>query len=161
MLLSLSLVSIEYIIDDPTVLKDIHPSADSASSTTGSDDEQQSSRYRFAQIKAKFEQRSSANVMTSASPSSVASSQSTTRQNSSRRTSNDSLTTDRPAMPMPDASALHSDHRQRTGSSGRQPMASETSNTSSSRRLNSVDEADEEVRRLHRLSKFSGRTRDV
>jgi len=120
----------EYIIEDPSLLKEIKPSIDSTSSTTGSDDEQQSSKNKFAQIKAKFEQKSLTNVMASpSSSSSVASSHTTTRRNSNK--SNDSLPINRTNISVSVA----------------QPIS--TASNSSFRRVNSADEADEEVRRIH------------
>jgi len=143
-------VYLEYIIEDPSLLKEIKPSVDSTSSTTGSDDEQQSSKHKFAQIKAKFEQKSFTNVMASpTSSSSVASSHTTTRRNSNqqiddlntrnRRESNDSLSMNRPNTNVPIAPSISTNSQH-----------SRTVIDSSFQRLHSADEADEEVRRIHR-----------
>ncbi|CAF2409453.1 unnamed protein product [Rotaria sp. Silwood2] len=149
---------IQYIIDDPNLLKEIKPSIDSTSSTTGSDDEQQSLKNKFAQIKAKFEQKSSINIMASPSSSSLASSNTTTttRQNSdqqtndlytrNRRGSTDLSTINRNNIEIPIASRISSNASQNTlNSQHLQPTLN-----SSIRRLNSADDADEEVQRIHR-----------
>ena len=123
---------LEYIIDDPSLLQEVKPPLDSTSST-GSDDEQQSSKHKFAQIKARFEQKSVTNVMASPSSSSVASSNTTTP----RRNSN---TNNRTNVDIPPAPPMLSNASNR----------SQTSSVSSFRRVNSADEADEEVQRIHR-----------
>ena len=134
---------LEYIIEDPTFLNEIKPTRDSTSSETASDDEQQSAKNKFAQIKAKFEKKSFTNVMASPSSSSVASSQTATRQSSShRRDSTDSM---------------NKNHRNNYNAPLPPPPALSTSNSQSSRsisntsfrRVNSVEEADEEVQRIH------------
>ena len=112
------------------MLKEIQPTKDSTSSESPSDDEQQSSKHKFAQIKAKFEKKSLINVMASPSSSSVASSQTATRPNSYRRDSNDPYRNS--YNPPSSTSASHQ---------------TSSSNTSF-RRLNSAEEADEEVQRI-------------
>ena len=150
------MVDLEYIIEDPSLLKEINPSADSTSSSTGSDDEQQSSKHKFAQIKAKFEQKSFTNVMASPSSSSVASSHTTTRRSSSRqvedlnarnrRDSNDSLSNNRPNFNVPQAPPISSNFPQSISNDSR----SQSVSNSSFRRFNPADEADKEVQRIHR-----------
>lgn len=119
--------SLEYIIEDPSLLKEIQPTKDSTSSESASDDDHQSSKHKFAQIKAKFEKKALTNVMASPSSSSVASSQTGPRRNSNDAMSNPYRTNYNPAS-----------NRTHTTSS---------SNTSF-RRLNSAEEADEEVQRI-------------
>jgi len=152
---------LEYIIEDPTLLKQIQPSIDSTSSTTGSDDDQHSSKNKFAQIKAKFEQKNSTNVMASpSSSSSVTSSNATavTSRNSfkqvdslyrsNRRPSTDSLSVSRTYNDAPNAPSTPSNTIQNNSNHRYSQYASQ----SSLRRLNSADEADEEVQRIHRQS---------
>ncbi|CAF1231203.1 unnamed protein product [Adineta ricciae] len=150
----------EYIIDDPSVLQEIKPSPqtiDSTSSTTVSDDEQQTTKNKFAQIKAKFEQKNTAHVMASPSTSSANSSSTTSRQTSQqqmddlyarhRRGSNEPMpnndTIDSRSSSNRSVDSQNTYHRS-------QSMVSEQSKISSYRRFDSVDEADEEVRRIHR-----------
>jgi hypothetical protein len=152
----LFLLDLEYIIEDPSLLQEIKPSVDSASSSTGSDDEQQLSKNKFAQIKAKFEQKSFTNVMASPSSSSVASSHTATRRNSNRqlddfnarnrRNSNDSLSNNRINSDIPHAPPISSNLTQSSSNSQKSGSISNTS----FRRINSADEADEEVQRIHR-----------
>jgi hypothetical protein len=132
--------SSEYIIDDPNLLEEIKPPLDSTSSTTGSEDEHQSSKHKFAQIKAKFEQRSFTNVMASPSSSSVASSNTTTTRPNSNRQTEDSNKNNRTNVNVPLAPPMPFNPSQR----------SQSSSNSSFRRLHSADEADEEVQRIHR-----------
>ncbi len=161
-------VFLEYIIEDPSLLEEIKPSSrpiDSTSSTTGSDDEQQqqkqSLKNKFAQIKAKFEQKNSSNVMASRSTSSATTSSNNTttkHQNSRkqmddlyarhRRASNESIPNNNnnnnyAAPSNPSIGTQNSYYRS-------QSIGSEKSKTSSFRRFNSADEADEEVSRIHR-----------
>ncbi|CAF0858533.1 unnamed protein product [Adineta steineri] len=152
----------EYIIEDPTLLREIKPTLDSTSSTTGSDDEQRSSKNKFAQIKAKFEQKSLTNVMGSPSSSSPSSNTTTitTRRNSSKqsndlyernhRRSNDTSSSNHRTnvdLPPPPHPVLSN-----TSSSNANSVQSKISSHQSMRRLNSADEADEEVHRIHRES---------
>lgn len=148
---------LEYIIEDPSLLKEIKPSTDSASSTTGSDDEQQSSKHKFAQIKAKFERKSLTNIMASpSSTSSLTSSNTTTRRNSdkqindiygrNRQGSTDSSSVSRSTVEMPNASRAPTNLSQNISNGQR----SHSTSASSFRRLNSAEEADEEVQRIHR-----------
>jgi len=140
---------------------------DSISSTTtaSDDDQQQSLKNKFAQIKAKFEQKNFANVM--ASPSSSNSSNSTTRQNSRkqiddlyarhRRASNESIPINRINNNNNNNSIDSSNQSTITQniSHRSQSIGSEKTKTSSFRRFNSADEADEEVSRIHRQGKFN------
>ncbi|CAF3327977.1 unnamed protein product [Rotaria socialis] len=152
----------EYIIEDPSLLKEIKPSLDSASSSSsstsaGSDDEQQSSKHKFAQIKAKFEKKSLTNVMASPSSSStLTSSNPTTRRNSDkqindlypkkRQGSTDSSSTNRTVNDIAGGPRIPSNLSQNTSNS----QHSQSTSNSSFRRLNSAEEADEEVQRIHR-----------
>ncbi|CAF0878284.1 unnamed protein product [Rotaria sp. Silwood1] len=147
----------EYIIDDPNLLQEIKPSLN-PTSTTGSDGEQQLSKNKFAQIKAKFEGKSSTTIMASpSSSSSLASSNTTTTRQISdqqandfyirnRQVSNDSSTINRTNIEFPIGSRISSNASQNTTNS----QHSHSTSNSSVRRLNSVDDADEEVQRIHR-----------
>ncbi|CAF5090477.1 unnamed protein product, partial [Rotaria socialis] len=78
-------------IEDPTLLEEIKSSpgpTDSALSTTISDDEQQrqSLKNKFAQIKANFEQKTISNVMGSPLTASTHSSNTTARENLRKQT---------------------------------------------------------------------------
>jgi hypothetical protein len=140
----------------------------SSSPPIASDDEQQQSlKNKFAQIKAKFEQKNVSNVMATPTLSSINSGSSTTtttRQNSRkqmddlyarhRRASNESIPINR----------IENDNKNSMGYSTRsselqnnyrrsQSIGSERSKASSFRRFDSADEADEEVRRIHRQGK--------
>ncbi|CAF3521163.1 unnamed protein product [Rotaria socialis] len=156
----------EYIIEDPTLLEEIKSSpgpTDSALSTTISDDEQQrqSLKNKFAQIKANFEQKTISNVMGSPLTASTHSSNTTARENlrkqtdelyaRHRRASNESIPIqtinfdNNNSIRTPNQSINTHDSYQRS-----QSIATEKSKTNSLRRLESADEADEEVRRIHR-----------
>ncbi|CAF4497263.1 unnamed protein product, partial [Rotaria socialis] len=141
----------EYIIEDPSLLKEIKPSLDSASSSSssstsaGSDDEQQSSKHKFAQIKAKFEKKSLTNVMASPSSSStLTSSNPTTRRNSDkqindlypkkRQGSTDSSSTNRTVNDIAGGPRIPSNLSQNTSNS----QHSQSTSNSSFRRLNSA-----------------------
>ncbi|CAF0732430.1 unnamed protein product [Adineta steineri] len=150
----------EYIIDDPSLLEEINTSShhiDSISSPTASDDDQQSIKNRFAQIKAKFEQKNTSNVMASPSTSSANSSSTTSRHSRKqiddlyarhRQTSNESMSnndTNRNS-----ANTLNQSLESQNTYRRSQSIGSEQSTGTSYRRFDSVDEADEEVRRIHR-----------
>lgn len=142
-------------------MEEIKPSQrfnDSISSTNFSDDEQQQpSKSRFAQIKAKFEQKNVSNVMALPSISSATTSNSSHHRNSRkeiddlyarhRRASNDSISNNEKKV-----STISSNHSNGTQNSyyRSQSLGSEKSKMSSFRRFNSADEADEEVSRIHR-----------
>ena len=111
-----SVFPLEYIIEDPTVLDRMQRMGSSSS-----DDEQTPMKNRFAQIKAKFEQKPINYVMESPSSSS-------TTTASTHKPSDD----------------LYAKHRRSQSSS------SDKSKPSTLRRLDSADEDDEEVQRIHR-----------
>ena len=155
------------MIEDPSLLEEIQPSqrvSDSLSSTHIFDDEQQQQqplKSRFAQIKAKFEQKNVSNVMALPSSSSTTGSSShhtptlhrTSRKEIDdlyarhRRASNESIPNNETKVP-----TISSSHSTATQNSYHrsQSMGSEKSKISSFRRFNSADEADEEVSRIHR-----------
>lgn len=170
-IIKMSLFSIEYIIEDPSLLEEIKTSSgpiDSISSVLYSDDDQQQPlKNKFAQLKAKFEQKSFSNVLASPATSTAHSSNtSSTRQNSRkqvddlyarhRRASNESIPTNR----------INNENKTSIGSSSQstvtqntyqrsQSIGSERSKNSSFRRFNSADEADEEVSQIHRQGNFN------
>ena len=157
---------LEYIIEDPTMLEQMQGSSrnmDSTSSATASDEEHQlpaPSRKKFAEIKAKFEQKHPTQVMASPSTSSATGSQATTASSTRpsfhkpsddlyakhRRGSNESIPVNR--MASDNESIVSSQTSNRYHRS--QSIGTEKSKGSSFRRLNSADEADEEVSRIHR-----------
>jgi hypothetical protein len=165
----ISIFVLEYIIEDPSLLEEIKtPSQpiDSTSSTTGSDDEQQSMKNKFAQIKAKFERKNLTNVMASPSTSSVNSSSTASRQNSRNKIDDLYARHRRPSNESTQNNRMNNDNRTSAGSSSQsvetptayhrsQSIGSEPSKINSFKRLDSADEADEEVRRIHRQGKFN------
>ena len=154
---------IEYIIDDPNLLNEIKPTLNSTSKTANSDDKQQLSKAKFAEIRAKFEKKSVTNTMASPSPSSSMTSSNTattaTRRGSNkqhndlysrnRQGSKDSLAMNHTNVDVSVPSQIHSDTSQSTSSNNH----SRSISNSSFRRFNSADEADEEVHRIHRQGK--------
>ncbi|CAF0861544.1 unnamed protein product [Rotaria sordida] len=164
----------EYIIEDPSLLEQNKISSQpinstlSTPTTTISDDDQQqqqqSLKSKFAQIKAKFEQKNLSNVMTSPFSSSTHSSNMTARENSRkqtddlyarhRRASNESIPTRR-------INNIKNNNNNSISASNRstdrhnnyhrsQSITTDRSKISSFRRFDSADEADEEVRQIHR-----------
>lgn len=133
------------------------------STTNLSDDEQQPLKSKFAQIKAKFEQKNVSNVMALPSISSTTTGSSypasSMRQNSRkeiddlyarhRRASNESIPNYQEKKPLT-ISSNHSSFGTQNSYHRSQSMGSEKSKLSSFRRFNSADEADEEVSRIHR-----------
>lgn len=124
------------------------------------------SKNKFAEIKAKFEQKQVNYVMDSPSTSSATSSQATSRSNSHkpsddlynkhRRASNESAPSNRTANERESVVSSHPSHSSHTPThpyQRSQSMTSEKSKPSTIRRLDSADEADEEVRRIHRQGK--------
>jgi len=141
---------------------------DLTSSKISSDDQQQqqqqSLKNKVAQIKAKFEQKNFSNVM--ASPSTSNSNSTSSRQNSRkqiddlyarhRRVSNESIQINK--INNDDKNSIGSSNHSTTkqnNSHRSQSIGSEKSKTSSFRRFNAADEADEEVSRIHRQGKFN------
>lgn len=161
---------VEYIIEDPTMLEHMQGSSrnvDSTSSATASDEEHQlpaPSRNKFAEIKAKFEQKHSTQVMASPSTSSATGSQTTTasatRPNfhkpsddlyaKHRRGSNESIPVNRTTNDNESIVSSQTSNRYHRS----QSIGTEKSKGSSFRRLNSADEADEEVSRIHRQGEY-------
>ncbi|CAF0896525.1 unnamed protein product [Rotaria sp. Silwood1] len=163
----------EYVIEDPSLLEQSKTSSQSINSTitTGTDDDdddqqQQSLKSKFAQIKAKFEQKKFSNVMSSPLTSSMNLSNITTRANSRkqtddlyarhRRASNESIPIHRI-----NNNYNYNNNNNSIGSSDRstnthhnynrsQSITTEKSKINSFKRLDSADEADEEVREIHR-----------
>ena len=141
--------------------------AGSLSSATASDDEhQQPSKNKFAQIKAKFEQKPFSNVMATPSTSSGHSNNTmATRQNSRkqiddlyarhRRASNESIPiqTIINDKKISGGSSLQTAESQNTYRRS-QSIGSEKTQASSFRRFDSNDEADDEVSQIHRQGKL-------
>jgi hypothetical protein len=131
-----------------------------------SDDDQQPLKNKFAQIKAKFEQKNVSKVMATPSISSNNSTNTTTARQNSRKQMDDLYARHRRAsnesVPM---NKIDDDKTNSMGYSNRstemqnnyrrsQSIGSERSKASSFRRFDSADEADEEVRRIHRQGKI-------
>jgi hypothetical protein len=122
-------------------------------------------KNKFAQLKAKFEQKNFSNVYASPATSTTNSSNTTARQNSRkqmddlyarhRRASNESVPTNRISNENKSSiSTLNQPSSTQSSSHRSQSIGSERSKNSSFRRFNSADEADEEVSRIHRQGKF-------
>ncbi|CAF3109564.1 unnamed protein product [Rotaria sp. Silwood2] len=157
------------IIKDPTLLEQSKPSSQpinstlSTISTVSDDDQQQSLKNKFAQIKAKFEQKNFSNVMSSPLTSSINTSNIATRENSRkqtddlyarhRRASNESIPIHRIDNINNNNNSLGSSNRSTdiyNNYNRSQSITTEKSKISSFRRFDSADEADEEVRQIHR-----------
>ena len=140
---------------------------DSSRSMTTDNDEHErgSSKNKFAQIKAKFEQNHAGNVMGSPTTSSSYNSSATTSRQSAgrqadeshrreRRGSNEMISMHRANGSRTPTDLLHSPMDAQTSYRRTQSAGSDKSNRGSLRRLDSADEADEEVRRIHRQGTF-------
>lgn len=122
------------------------------------DDQEQLVNNRFAQIKAKFEQKPLSNVMASPLASTASSTHTTVTRESSGKQTDNSYTKQRRESneAIPTHRMINDNKSSSSRSTGTeniyqrsQSMTSEKSKTSSFRRLESADEADEEVRQIH------------
>ena len=127
-------LSLEYTFQNPSAARNAR-----ASPVISSDEDYQSPRSKFAQIKAKFESKAPVPVMASPPPpsSSHSSEKNSARGDSYRRSSAERIQ----LTPGQSLSTSTSDRSQST--------QSERSTTGSSRYLHSVDETDEELQHFH------------